>query len=419
MRPWTGVLAAWAFLLLGLAPAVAATESPDRFPSDKPDISYSAWSVQGSTVRLRFVLPERDREVLAPRSSRADAAAVGETVAANVEVASSGGSCIQIDQGEGAGQVYDLALTPGLLRYEIIFDCPTSDHITLSDHVLFAQRAAHVNYARVQAGAGKAVVELFTKGRQSISLSATGRTPLGPRLVEAVKTGFWPPRPQRLCLALALLLLVRRRRDLLAGAGALAAGYGAAVLLGAWGMTTPSLDLNFALAALTLALLGICVMRLDAAGRAWPRAWRIAITAILVLVAIGLPAFTALRNAPAGLATAGLIVFGAAACWLAGVAPRFRWIDFTPVAIFCMLDGVRPVAGLAALSRSQEPVAALMAAQDLGAMAAILIPVSAVVAALWMIRRRRPIAMAAASMDLGAAGLIGVGLYWFASRAWA
>ncbi len=52
-------------------------------------------------------------------------------------------------------------------------------------------------------------------------------------------------------------------------------------------------------------------------------------------------------------------------------------------------------------------------------MAAILIPVSAVVAALWMIRRRRPIAMAAASMDLGAAGLIGVGLYWFASRAWA
>ena len=128
------------FGLLMLATAIApAAHAQSRSPGDNlsRNVSYSTWSVDGATVRLRFALPAAAaRDLAAHGQPPLDTPAVAKAVLAAVSVTSAGGDCEAIDQGEGAGQVYTLALTPGLDRRVVSQSFGLSlDEIAKSDNI--------------------------------------------------------------------------------------------------------------------------------------------------------------------------------------------------------------------------------------------------------------------------------------------
>jgi hypothetical protein len=415
LAAWLALSLAALGLLLAPRPAAAA-QAAQLGPAAGHSISYSSWTIAGDTVRLRYILPTNQvMDLVAPGAARLDPPGIAKAIAPQLAVTSAKGDCEAFDQGAGVGTIFTMALTPGVNRFEIVFVCPSADGLVLADHVLFDRRADHINYAAVQVGAAKPTVQMFTRGRQTLALP-TGQG----RLRDASVLRFLRQgagailgHPDRLCVVLGLLLLAIRWRDLGAIAAALGLGYLASVVLALTGATV---DLNLASAAvgLLVALLGASALRL-AAGPSAPKGWRMAAMASAALIALaGLAA--AARAGPWNTwMAAGLMLFGAAQVWAVGAEPRLRWLALAPAVLFGLLDGADLAGDLSVLQPRPLQLTPLLLGYDLGAIAAGVALVAAVMGLLWLVRQKvRPARTVA--VDLAGAALVGAGVFWFVSR---
>jgi hypothetical protein len=411
-------LAAWLALgvaALGLlAPRRAAAQVTQAAGHS---ISYSAWTIAGDTVRLRYILPTAQvMDLVAPGAPRPDPPAIAKAIAPQLAATSAKGNCEAVDQGVGVGAIFTMALTPGVNRFEIVFACPSAEGLVLSDHVLFGRRAEHVTYATVQVDASKPTVQMFTRDHQTLALPSAGQGLKDAGVVRFLQQGAGAilGHADRLCVIAGLLLLAMRWRDLGAIAAALALGYLASVVLA---MTGATVDLSLASAAvgLLIAFLGAGALRLAARETAAPKGWRIAALAGAGLIVVaGLVA--AARAGPWTVwMSAGLLLFGAVQIWAVGGEPRLRWLALAPAALFGFLDGADLAGDLSVLQPRPLQLAPLLLGYDLGAVAAGVALIAGAMALLWLVRRRvRP--ARAVAIDLGGAALVGMGVFWFVSR---
>jgi len=397
--------------LLGSSPVLAA--APAR------DASYSFWTVDGSTVHLRFMLPTGEAASLAaPGAPPPGIAAVSTAVGEALAVTSGGDDCPAIDQGEGVGQVYTLALTPGMDRFEIVFACPQASGIVLHDRLLFDRVPGHVNYARVQVDGGPARLQLFTRAQQSFALPQTGQklSDVGLQAFARMAAQALFDHPQRIALIAGLLLLTRRRSDLGLIAGALGLGYLAAIAAAFGGFEVSDPVFALAVGGLLVALLGATAVRLRGAGGGktdlMAGAGLIAVAAVALVVA--LIAALALHSLPIGLATAGFALFALAQVQIAGAEARFRWLAFAPASLFALLDGLAPAGELAVLQLPAARIAPFLAAYGLAAVLTATAMASAVMVAVWLGRRWLKPA-GELGIEVGGAVLIGLGLFGFVS----
>ena len=413
----------WAVLVIAVVMLVSAPaslqakslQSPPR-PAAGRSVSYSIWNIDGASIRLRFMLPAAvARQLVAPGAPPPNMAAVAAAVAAKVGVSTSAGDCEVVNQGEWVGDVYTMALIPGLDRFEMIFACPRADGLVLRDQLLFDRVAGHVNYAQVQAIGGRSALRMFTRDHQTLALpAAKGRLP-DAGADRFAGLGFWQilSRIDRLCVVAGLLLLARGWRDIPLIAGALGLGYLASLAVAFGGLTTS--DLVDAVIGLLIVLFGANALRVHAVEPPVSGKWRVGIAVCAGLMVALLVTAGIMKNVAAGLAAGGLAAFGAAQIWIAGAAPRLRWLTFAPVAMFGLLDGMGLPRELAVLEPSTPQVAPLQLAYDLGAMAAAVGLLVAGFAALWLIGRRWKPSWAP---DVVSAALVGLGLFWFVSRAY-
>jgi hypothetical protein len=419
---WSGLLApvvAFVVALIAIAqPANAAIRAPKTAGVGVArGVSYTLWTVNGTTVHMRFVLPEAEAAKL-DRSAkgRPDAASAASAVSNGTSVRSAGGVCPAIVQSEWVGKIYTLALTPGVFRYEVTFECPSADGLVLHDGVLFKNDPRHVNYARIQVGAQKPALQVFSSGRQDIALGRAGAAPKGAGLIAFAKEGALRLFGQldRLLVLAALLLVCRRWKDIGAIAGAMAVGYVAAFAVAMQGVLTVDPVLTGAVVGLIAALVGLAALRMEALEPA-PKARRVAVGAVGALLLGGLLAMAALRGLPAGLAAGGLLLFGFAQLWLMGVEPSLRWVAFAPAALLGLLDGMGLSRDLQQLELPRLTTLPAFVGYDLGAVASAAALAAVGMTVLWLAGRRLRFAREFA-VDLAAASLVGVGLFLFVSR---
>ena len=417
-RAWA-VLIATLLSLVWMAPAAHAAVAAPKPAGLGParGVSYSIWTVNGQTVHLRFILPTADARGLVPSAKgRPDAASAATAVGAGVSVKSAGGDCPQIVQSQWVGKVYTLALTPGLFRYEIIFQCPSAEGLVLHDGVLFANVPGHINYARVQLGTDRPVLQTFTKARQDVVLPARGARLKGASVFGFVRQGAerLTGQADRLCVIGALLLLCRRWRDVGAIAAALGVGYFVALLVALNGILTIDPAMAGAVIGLLAALLGAAAIRVETA-EPGSRGWRIGAGVAAGAVSAIVIGFAALRGLSTGLAAAGLLLFGLAQTRLLRIEPQMRWVAFAPAAVLGLVDGMGLARDLAQLDLAPLGLAPTFVAYDLGAVAAAAALAALAMAVLWLAARRLRFARGVA-VDMAAASLVGVGLFWFVSR---
>ncbi len=402
-------MSAGVVLALAGFPAQAASVQSDG------DASYSTWSIEGSTVRVRIEVPvAAARKLDAPNAPTPSLARVASAVSAAVSVTTPAGDCEAVDQGEGVGQIYTLALTPDLDRYEIVFACPQADGLTLKNSLLFDRDPHHVGYAWIKVGAAKPVMQTFTRDKPSIALAPPGG------LHDASPAGFALREAIRLAtdlVALGFLLgsvaLARRWFDLAWLGGALATGYLLSVAVALPGLLAIDQGLAAALEGLLVMSLGLG--GLTASAPSANQRWRPATIAIVALAILGLVAAASVKSPLAGLATAGVAVFALASIWNGLNTPSLRPLVFAPAALFAFLNGQAQAADLDPPHLPAAQLAPILAGADIGALLAATAISCAAMALIWLAGRKLG-ALRNFAFETSGATLIGLGLFWFVSR---
>jgi hypothetical protein len=416
------------FLLsLVLAVAPAASWAAPRWaqaidaPAAGRDVSTSNWSIDGATVRLRVTVPDAAaRGLAAPGAPPPNGQALSDAVGAAFAVSSAGGDCDAIEHGEGVGKVYSLALIPGARRFELIFVCPAAQGLMLHDHLLFGARRfawapEHVDLARVVRPGQSPSLQLFTQGRQTLSVpDAGGRLKdAGPDRFAGLGLRSLLHSGLGLGVVLGLLLLARRWRDLAPLAAMTFLGYGLSIPLVLSGRLAVNPGLALAAEGLLLVMLAANAIRRQTADVEMPPGWRNAIGAAVAVLLVGLVAGGALAGSASALTVAGLVLFGVT---LAAVAPRApAWAAMAPATLFGLLEGATAGGELAPLQLPAGNVAPALLGYDFGAGATAVALAAVAMAVAWAVGR---VASAARPLivDVASAGLAGGGVFWFVSQ---
>ncbi len=401
------------------APAHPAAKGRPNPVSAARNVSFSQWTVQGQTVRLRVMLPTDAARALGDAGKPVlSKAAEANAVHDQFTVTTGASECPAIDQGEGIGEIYTLARSPGLDRFEMIFVCSAPGPVILHDRLLFSRAPGHVNYASVQTGTGRAALQLFTAGRQAIALPASAQGAAA-GVFAFVRLGALRmlTGADHLLMLAGLLLLALRWRDLAMIAAGLAAGYLACLALGLNGSLTLDPALGATALGLMVAALGSAGLRLKASqppAGSGAGARRVVII-LLIMAALAATAAAFLHNPRTGLAAGGLAILGLVLIWAATPNLRPAWLMAVPAAIFALIDGMGPAADLVQLKPAPAGLAQALLGEGLGAGGAGLAAIALVMGLLWLMRRRLGGLRGAAS-ELAGAILVGAGVFWFVSR---
>ena len=405
------LLALLALALLAPGPALAASAPATG------EASASIWTVDGASVRVRLMIPTAAANRLAAQGAPPPTlATVASAVSQAIGVATPAGDCEAVDQGEGVGQIYTLALTPGLDRFEIVFACPQATGLVLKNSLLFDRDPGHIDYAQIRIGAGQPALQAFTRDQRSIALPGAGAVHAIDQLafgrLAAIRLATSP-------LALAILfgsvLLSRRWTDLAWLSGSLAAGYLISGAVALSGLVTLDQGLASAQPGLLAAVLGLGALRNDMAGFEAKSRGRLTAWIAGASVVAGLVVAATFKGPQAGLATFGIAAFGLASVRTSRLAPRLGAMAFAPAAAFAFMDGLGPASDLSLLHPPPDQLGPVLAGHDLGGLAAAVIIPAMAMGLIWFaglrLRTWREIAS-----EIGGAALIGLGLFAFVTR---
>jgi hypothetical protein len=390
-----------ALLLLAPHPASGAARS----------LGYAIWNVTGGSVRVLYMLPEPEaKNIVVAGSPVPTTKQVADYVLAHVAVTHRGKPCEAVDQGEEVGLVNALALTPGLLRFEIVFECPDGAGLTLSDTAFYDRVANHIDFARVQIDNGGFTEHVFSPYAPKLELPAAGEALQSDSVLRYAALGLYHVlgRADIWCFVLALLLIARGRRDYILALGALAAGYGLAVLLASLHLAAPRFGTGQAFAGLLvfLAAASGAVMSLRDPGRG---AWALGAS----LLALAVPALF-LRGALAALAVTGAALLAAGALFMPGRDSQRRVFLLMASFLFALLDGFDLAGDVAVLALPSAPLASMLVSFNAATLLAeVVLALCLVAACLRVPVIRRMTAPGALLPDLAASGFIGCGLFWF------
>ena len=407
------IFAAMMSLTWGPSPGAAATPA-----QGDGHVRSSIWSVDGATVRVRVTIPvEAARKLAAAHAPPPSVAIVAAAVSQGIGVTTPAGDCEAIDQGEGVGQIYTLAPTPGLDRFEIVFACPQASGLVLKDAVLVDRDPNDIDYAQIQIGAGRPVLDVFTRDKRGIALPAApdqlrGADPFAWAGMAAIGlvsglTSF--------PILVGSALFARGWLGLVWLSGSRALGYLTSILLALSGLVILDQGLASALLGLLMATLGVGLMRTaDPFGLVSTR-WRTAAWAGASLLLLGLIGMAMQKNPLVGLATFGIAAYGFAGAHASRIEPKLGALAFGPAAAFAFMDGLGAASDLALAHPAASQWVPALLGQDLGGWLAGVAIASCAMGLIWVASLRLQAWKAIGSESAGAV-LISSGLFWFVTR---
>jgi len=389
--------------------ACAAHGAP--LPVGTANVSYSVWTVSGSSVMLRFLLPAPVAQSLSGiEVPLLTTRKLGDYILQHVAVEAAGRDCPAVDQGYDLGKVDPLSVGADLYGFEILFRCPGTSGLVLHNHAVFARAPGHVNFARIERD-GHAVEQLFTVGRERLAIpDGVAMAPAGIGSYVRLGATHLLQGVDRLCFLLGLLLLLRRKEEVGLAFGALIAGYASSLLISAPGWIIPRASLLEAFMGFMVALLAALITLRELRR---PRVSALGCPALLAALAV-LTAFTPTQWA-ATVALVGAALFAASLLTASEWSSARTWL--IAVATVGFLDGFELPSALAPLHLSLRSQLTMTAGFDLGALLVAALAMGVPLGVFWMVRKRIPAATRHRLFnELAAACLGGLGTFWLVSR---
>jgi hypothetical protein len=388
------------FLFASAHPALAETRST----------AYATWNVVDGNVRVLYSIPTRElTNLAAPGLPVLTTKQVADYALSHLSVTREGKMCPVVDQGEEIGKINTLALIPGYLRFEIVFQCRDNTGVTLSDTAFADRTRDHFDFARVQVNNGGFFQHVFTASEPRLNLS---HTPAGGQSDSMLRFAMFGLSHvfrslDSLCLVLALLLIARQRQDYLVALGALFTGYALAAILSPFDLVAPRFSTGHGVLILVAAVIGIALSLPD------PRRATVALgSGALVLAAPAL----ALQGFAAAYTVLGVMLAGISS--LFNPRPESRRAAFIAMIafVFAFLDGFVLTRDLAYLSVPGTQLALMVSGFNLGAfLAGITIPLCLVIAWFLVPKARRLFSPGNFASDLAGSVFAAFGTFWFGS----
>jgi hypothetical protein len=361
-----------------------------------------------------FSVAAREVAQLAPADPARDAldARLAEHLRSHVKAWAGQRAC------DSVSEPHPLDARPGYQRVELRLHCSGIGPVRLRIASFLDVAPSHIHFARVRGVPGSGEY-LFTAGRTEVDLDRRASGPdepgAGASLADWVKMGVEhiAGGPDHLAFLLGLLLLCGGLREVIAVASGFTLGHSLTLALAVLGGLRPDAQQVESLIGLTIAL----VAAESAAAKSAARR-PVALAAVLGLV--GLAAVSARHaDASAAVSLAGLGLFSGCYLALADTPRHARRIRPAVTSLFGLIHGFGFASPLLALGVPADRVVPAL----LGFNAGVELGQIAIVGALWGLGRALLSRWAGfpqrLARELSIAGLCGLGLYWFASRAWA
>jgi len=272
-----------------------------------------------------------------------------------------------------------------------------------------------VNYAQVQnAQSGAFTEQLVTRDRQTVQvtggeadrLKAAGFFDFVRMGVVHILTGV-----DHMAFLVGLVLVSRRLKDLLFVVTGFTLGHSLTLALAVTGVVRPQADFIDALVALTIALIGLENVAIEARRPAMvAAAFALALAAMVALKLSGVGALPALLLLGAGL-------FGANYLLISGQVRDAARLRLAITLVFGLIHGFGFAAGLLDEPLPPERLAELLLGFNVGVEIGQLTVVGAVVGAAWGLARLKLAPPRPITVDAAAASLFGVAVFWFVTRA--
>ncbi|MDX2234228.1 MAG: HupE/UreJ family protein [Hyphomonadaceae bacterium] len=320
-----------------------------------------------------------------------------------------GGDCRRI------GAPAPAPASAGRIAVRLRFECPdngAAQQVTIGSTLFLDVAATHLHFASVTAPDGAGSEAVLTDTRRSAALDLKAQGPAAGawetfiRYVPVGAVHVWGGL-DHLAFILGLTLLARGLGSVALAATGFTLGHTATLALAALGVLSPDSATVEALIGFTVAFVAVEAAR---DGPARLTRWSVPIAAgLLVMAALSIMNVVAI----AAVSLAGLAVF-------AWAYPRGfpRGAAAAPglAAAFGLIHGCGFAGALGDLDLPRPRLLAGLAGFNVGVEAAQVVVIVAALAVGWAWKRSAGVRFNAAP-DVAAAGLLALGTYWFASRA--
>ncbi len=371
--------------------------------------SHSVWELNGGHVDLVMTIPALEAGRLTAGRGQPSDAALETYLAARVYPLAGGRRCALVPP------IQVLGARPGFRRFDFTFACPAAGDLAIHSAAFFDLVPSHLNYAQIQnARTGEFTEQLITRDRQTLDvtggeadrLKAAGFLDFVRMGVMHILTGV-----DHMSFLVGLVLISRRVKDLLFVITGFTLGHSLTLALAVTGVLRPQADYIDALVALTIALIGLENVAVQA-GRpgAVALGFAAALAAMSVLKLAGFGALPALLLLGAGL-------FGANYLLASGQVRDAARVRLAITVVFGLIHGFGFAAGLLDEPLPPERLGELLLGFNVGVELGQLAVVGAVGGLAWTLGRLRLAPPRPIVVDAAASLLVGVGAFWFVTRA--
>ena len=391
-----------ALLMLGFAGTVGAhTKSA----------SYSNWRIEGPVVHLSFTVPLQESARLSPTGTEQPSnEQVGEYLVKHLSVSAAGQECPVTAPPKA------LTATVQFRRFEMTFQCPTPDAITLHSSVFFDYVPSHVSLAQIQTSDGNIIQQLFTIDNQTLDTSGKDDARIrNAGFLKYVQMGIMHifTGVDHMSFLLGLVLISRRLRDLVFVVTGFTIGHSATLALAVTGVIRPHAEFIDALVALTIAMIGA-----ENVSVATHRPGIVAAGVGGTLILMAAASFLGFGGLPS-LLLLGAGLFAANYLMLSGHLQDAARLRIIVTVVFGLIHGFGFAADLLELRLPSGQLFSILLGFNLGVEVGQLTLVLASLGIVALLVRARLALPRPIVVDVLSAGLVALGMYWFIARSYA
>ncbi len=401
MRLWR-LIAAVLLLCASAAGASAHTKSE----------THSVWRIVGSTVHVTFSIPDIEAKRLAgPDGAPPSNERLGGYMAGHVSVLAKGKPCPRL------GPIQATAASTGFRRFEFGYQCPDAKGMTLHSDAFFDIVPSHVTFAQVVTANGDFVEQLMTRDQRTLDASAasSGGKLQNASFFEFIRMGMMHifTGIDHMAFILGFVIIARNLRDLLFVVTGFTIGHSLTLALAVTGLVRPHAEYIDALIGLTIALVG--AENIAIASKR-PAIVGLSVVGLLGLMAVG--NLIGLGGLPS-LLLAGAGLFAASYLMLSGHLRDAARIRLVVTLMFGLIHGFGFAANLLDERLPKGRLAELILGFNVGVEIGQVTVVLTVVGIVALLARFRLALPRPLVVDVMSAGLVGFGLFLFASRGYA
>lgn len=386
--------------------AVCAVVAPPANAHTKSE-TYTVWHVSGPTVRATYSIPLVEADRLAKGGTRASNEEVSSYLTSRVSVSSKAGKCSL------TGPVRAVAATEQFRRFELAFQCGSTEDIELRSDAFFELVPSHVTLAQIERDQGDLIEQMITTDQRTLSMSGGEAEELrSASFLEYMKMGVMHifTGVDHMSFLLGLVLISRRARDLAFVITGFTLGHSATLAMAVTGVLRPHAEYIDALVALTIALIG--AENIAVATRK-PEVISIGVASLLIVMAIASAA--GFGSLPASL-LAGAALFGSSYLMMSGHLYDAARLRLVVTLVFGLIHGFGFAADLLEMRLPTERLVELLVGFNLGVEVGQLTLVFALLGIVAVLAKARITLPRPIVVDVLSSGLVCLGMYWFISR---